>query len=177
MANMEYILARKILKLANLIINNRNSDIKSLGLTAAQADTLVFFSDSEGKSAVDLKEHLGITHQTARGIIKRMAEKGLLHIVPSEEDGRYKKIFVTDRGKEICRRMEKNGTHTGNRLLNGMTREEKEQFLSMIALAADNLSAAAVDNLSSTAADHPGSAAADDLSSTGPDSPQRFPPA
>lgn len=169
MANMEYILARKILKLANLIINNRNSDIKSLGLTAAQADTLVFFSDSEGKSAVDLKEHLGITHQTARGIIKRMAEKGLLHIVPSEEDGRYKKIFVTDRGKEICRRMEKNGTHTGSRLLNGMTWEEKEQFLSMIALAADNLSSAA--------ADHPGSAAADDLSSTGPDSPQKSPPA
>lgn len=39
---VEYVLARKILQLANQIIRNRNEDLKGLGLTAEQADALRF---------------------------------------------------------------------------------------------------------------------------------------
>lgn len=40
---VEYVLARKILQLANQIIRNRNEDLKGLGLTAEQADALALF--------------------------------------------------------------------------------------------------------------------------------------
>ena len=88
---------------------------------------------------MDLKDHLGVTHQTARGIVKRMAEKNLIEIRISEEDGRYKRIFVTEKGRSLYRQMEKNGAHTGNRLLTGMSPEEKQQFSSLISLALENM--------------------------------------
>ena len=44
MAEAEYVLARKILKLANRIVSGRNTDIRDLGLTSSQADSLVYSS-------------------------------------------------------------------------------------------------------------------------------------
>ena len=38
-----YILSRKIQKLSNTITQRRNRDLKKLGLTAEQADALLFF--------------------------------------------------------------------------------------------------------------------------------------
>lgn len=43
MSEMEQKLARQILRLARMIISNRNKEIQDLGLTAAQADSLKFF--------------------------------------------------------------------------------------------------------------------------------------
>ena len=90
MVEAEYILARNVIKLANVIMTIRNREIKELGLTAEQADSLIFFSQHAGASAVDLKNYLGIAHQTARGIVERMAAKGLVTTQVSERDGRYK---------------------------------------------------------------------------------------
>lgn len=139
MSEMEYIIARKVLRLANLIIANRNMDIKELGLTAEQADSLLFFAKNEGKTATDLKEHLGITHQTARGIIERMVKKEILKTAVSQEDARYKKVVLTEKGQRLYRRLNDNCMHTGDRLLNGMKENEKKQFFSMIALAVENM--------------------------------------
>ena len=134
----EYVLAREILKLANRITSRRNADIRSLGLTAAQADSLVYRS---GKTVSDLKDYLGVTHQTARGIAARMAEKGLITLSVSREDGRYKTISVTDEGRALFRKMEQNGTHLGDRLLRGMGTAERAQFLTLLSRALDNLDA------------------------------------
>ena len=137
----EYVLAREILKLANRIISRRNADTRSLGLTAAQADSLVYLARRSGKTVSDLKDYLGVTHQTARGIAARMAEKGLITLSVSREDGRYKTISVTDEGRALFRKMEQNGTHLGDRLLRGMGTAERAQFLTLLSRALDNLDA------------------------------------
>ena len=67
--DVESVLARRILQLANQILRNRNEDLKELEITAEQADALRFFQGHPGCSAVDLKAHLGITHQAARAIV------------------------------------------------------------------------------------------------------------
>ena len=126
----EYVLAREILKLANRITSRRNADIRSLGLTAAQADSLVYLARRSGKTVSDLKDYLGVTHQTARGIAARMAEKGLITLSVSREDGRA-----------LFRKMEQNGTHLGDRLLRGMGTAERAQFLTLLSRALDNLDA------------------------------------
>ena len=59
----EYVLAREILKLANRITSRRNADIRSLGLTAAQADSLVYLARRSGKTVSDLKDYqIGRAH-------------------------------------------------------------------------------------------------------------------
>ena len=136
---VEYTLARKILHLANQIIRNRNEDLKGLGITADQADTLLFFQSGSNRSAVDLKQHLGVTHQAARAVIERMVTKGLLQTRVSQSDARYREVSLTPRGLKLLDIMRENCTHTGNQLLSSMTAADKEKFVSLITQALDNL--------------------------------------
>lgn len=136
---IEYILARKILQLANQIIRNRNEDLKGLGLTAEQADTLIFFQNSSNQSAVDLKAHLGVTHQAARAIIDRMVAKDLLKTEISQTDARYREVSLTARGLELFETMQRNCTHTGNQLLRNIEDADKERFVFLISQALENL--------------------------------------
>lgn len=131
----EYVLARLILKVANTIIKNRNSHLKQLDLTAAQADSLQFFLTREGATTTDLKGHLGITHQTARGIVQRLAEKGLVSLCPSERDGRYLIVSPTHQGVAIGDKLRKNGIQTGHKLLQGMDSDQQQTFLRLLQMA------------------------------------------
>ena len=90
--DISYILTRKIQQLSHRIVLRRNKDLKSMGLTAEQADTLLFFHAHSGSSASDLRCSLGVTHQAARALVQRMADKGLLCVTPSPRDARYKLI-------------------------------------------------------------------------------------
>lgn len=136
---IEYSLARKIRELANLITKNRDADIREFGLTTAQADTLLYFAENPGKSIVDLKSFFNITHQTAQGLVQRMAEKGLLIVSHSVNDARSKQIFLSEKAQSIYRDMLKNGTRTGNKLLEGMDAKERIQFQTLIDLGLENL--------------------------------------
>lgn len=139
MRNKEYELARQVLTLANQILKSRNKHLKELNITAEQADSLTFFYFNADKSISDLKDHLHITHQTARGIVKRLEEKGFLKLAVAESDGRCKTISLTDKGIHIVERLKQNGTHTGDRLLSGMTKTEQEQFSALISRALENM--------------------------------------
>ena len=139
MKDKEYELARQVLTLANQIVKNRNKHLKELNITAEQADSLTFFYFNEDKSISDLKNYLHISHQTARGIVKRLEEKGFLKLSVSESDGRYKTVSLTDQGMHIVECLKRNGTHTGYQLLSGMTKTEQEQFAILIAKALENI--------------------------------------
>lgn len=136
---LEYLFTRKIRELAILITKSRDADIRELGLTTAQADVILYFAENPGKSIVDLKSFLGVTHQTARGIIQRMSDKGFLEIHSSSNDARYKQISLTEKAISVYNNMKKNGTRTGNQLLNGISPEEKEKFLWALNRGLENL--------------------------------------
>ena len=139
MKQKEYELARQVLTLANRIVKNRNNHLKELNITAEQADSLLFFHAHHDSSISDLKEYLQISHQTARGIVKRLEEKDFLKLAVSESDGRYSTIFFTEKGNKIVERLKQNGMHTGYQLLTGMTKEEQKQFATFIERALDNV--------------------------------------
>ncbi len=139
MRNREYELARQVLTLANQILKSRNKHLKELNITAEQADSLTFFYFNEDKSISNLKDYLHIRHQTARGIVKRLEEKGFLKLSVAEADGRYKMVSLTDKGTHIVECLKQNGTHTGYQLLSGMTKIEQEQFSTLISRALENM--------------------------------------
>lgn len=135
----EFELARKVLHLANRIIANRNNHLKELGLTAGQADSLLFFDKHEDVTINHLKDYLQVRHQTARGICTRLEEKGLIHMITSEQDARAKKIVLTKAGKEMISALKNNGTHTGFELLKDMDEKERAQFDLLIQKAMKNI--------------------------------------
>lgn len=139
MKQKEYELARQVLTLANRIVKKRNGHLKELNITVEQADSLLFFDANEGSSISDLKQYLQIRHQTARGIVKRLEEKDFLKLSVSEADGRYKTVSITENGDKIVKQLKQNGTHTGDQLLTGMTKQEQEQFSILIKKALENV--------------------------------------
>ena len=140
--NKEYQLARSIVKLANTIIKNRNRHLQELDLTAGQADSLQFFYPRQGAAITDLKEHLGITHQTARGIVQRLEAKGLVLLQKSDKDARFQQIFLTSAGQQTVQILHNSGIRTGHKLLYQMTEAEQEIFTRLLNKAAANLNQA-----------------------------------
>ena len=138
--NTENELGRLILKLANTIIKNRNRHLEALDLTSGQADSLQFFLTHDQATATELKEYLGITHQTARGIIQRMITKGLLELHRSDTDARCQIVEVTPAGQEMGLRMIANRERTGGLLLQGMDAMERKNFIRLLTKALANVS-------------------------------------
>ena len=138
MQEREYRTARLILRLSNQIIRNRDNHVKELGLTTEQADSLQFFLSRERSVIMDLKNYLGVSHQTARGIVQRMEGKGLIRLQKSETDGRFQCIHVTEKGKSLGRQLRINGIRTGNKLLKNMEPEEQEEFYHLLEVALKN---------------------------------------
>lgn len=139
MIEKEYAFARLILKLANTIIKNRNRHLKELDLTASQADSLHFFRSHDFASISQLKEHLGIAHQTARGIVCRLEKKGLIQMRKSEADARFQTICLTKKGLSVEKIIQHNGTRTGNKLLKGIRPDEQERFFELLQTALKNI--------------------------------------
>lgn len=132
-------LGRLILKLGNALIKNRNHDLEVLGLTASQADSLQFFLENPQSTVTDLKDHLGVTHQTAHGLVQRIKEKNLVTLSHSLSDGRCRAIMPTECGKSLGAKMAYNRERTSIRLLSGMTEEEQKLFYRLLNVAYENI--------------------------------------
>lgn len=137
--NDEFKAARKILKLANRIVNTRTKDLEELCITAEQSESLQFFDANAGATASDLKNYLGISHQAARNLVERMKKKELLHVVVSEEDTRSRSVYLTEKGINTCETLKRFGTNKGHTLLNGLSKEEKEHFISLLERISSNV--------------------------------------
>ena len=136
--DISYILTRKIQQLSHRIVLRRNEDLKSMGLTAEQADTLLFFH-AHSAAPPPTTVQLGVTHQAARALVQRMADKGLLCVTPSPRDARYKLIALTAEGEELYETMQHNCTNFGDRLLEHIPADDREKLLAMISQALDNM--------------------------------------
>ena len=134
-----YILSRKIQQLSNPITQRRNRDLKKLGLTADQADALLFFHAHPESAAADLKTHLGVTHQAARAIVERMVNKSLLTTRISPHDARYKTVTLTAQGEELHETMQRNCTDFGDVLLDHISAADRDTLLALITHTLDNL--------------------------------------
>ena len=136
---MENKLARLLLTLSNTIIQNRNRHLQALGLTASQADGLQFFLLNEGASISDLKDYMGITHQTAWGIVQRREARGWIGLRRSSTDRRRQSVFPTESGRRLGRLMIRNRERTGSLLLEHMTEEERQTFFRLTVQAYENV--------------------------------------
>jgi DNA-binding MarR family transcriptional regulator len=64
------------------------------------AESMVFpFLDAEGTRPAELARRLGITRQSAQTLVRGLERKGLVELVPDPEDGRSKRILLTQAGR------------------------------------------------------------------------------
>ncbi|MEG1431448.1 MULTISPECIES: MarR family winged helix-turn-helix transcriptional regulator [Eubacterium] len=128
----EFIITRRVLHLGNLLINSQQDEFDKFSLTFVQAEALFFFDKIKGARAIDLKEHLNISHQAARSIVDRLCKKEYLHRKTSSEDARAKQIYLTPSGQAACDELKQLGLSDGQRLLKQINAKERQQILSLL---------------------------------------------
>ena len=136
---MDFIVARKILKIGNMIVNDRTESLKAHGLTAEQSETLLFYGQNEGNLLNDLKDHLHISHQAARNLVERLKAKEILYTTAAEQDGRAKAVYLTEKGKACYASLTKDGSRAGHVILKDMTETEREQLIHLLDKISMNL--------------------------------------
>ena len=138
---MEYLaIARKVQKVGRLMRMGRDADLKSLGLTSNQSETLSFVSSTPGCTINDIKNYLGISHQAACALVDRMKSTGLLDTKVSKNDGRAREVVISDLGRRTLAGVEMLGINAGHRATDGIDYDEVLDLSRILDRMLENLS-------------------------------------
>ena len=114
--------------------------LASMDLTAAQGQIMGFIIHRpEPPCARDIEEVFQLSHPTVSGLLSRLEKKGFIEFRPDENDRRCKRIFILDKGRELEATMHHCIRTAEERLVQGFTEEEKEQFAQYLTRAIDNM--------------------------------------
>ena len=132
MKDIDFLIARKILQIGNLLRHTRDDSLKAYHITNSQLEALQFFDEEEGSSIFKLKEHLKISHQAAQKLVEHLKQKELLTVCISETDAREKRVYLTGQGKDIISELGKNKHIIGQNLLKNLTDDEKKVLMQLL---------------------------------------------
>ncbi len=120
--------------------NNLQREAAQYGLTAAQTGILIFLSKVDHQvNQRELESYFHLSNPTVTGLMKRMEAKGFIRREVSREDGRAKYIILTEKAMEISSEMQQNMAKMEQKVIQGMTVEEQEQFHALLVQALKNI--------------------------------------
>ncbi len=108
------------------IARKRDENAAMLGLTSAQADSIVFIKENPGCRISDLMEHLSSSHQAACTMTDRLRDKGLIESSISQTDARVRTLTLTPLGLETYEEFMRKGMTSHTHLLDQLSDEEMD---------------------------------------------------
>lgn len=131
--------ARLARQLGIAVTRARNGHLADVGLTVDQADALTYYADHPGVTIADWKNQQHIAHQTARLVVQKLVERGLIISTPSATDSRAKVNTLSPAGEAVRGQMYDGGEVTGRKLLAGLSGDQQAQFIQLLRKCLDNL--------------------------------------
>ena len=126
-------------------LRNRSQEVHTqLGIGSAQGKILNYFLvESEAHSVYqkDLEREFGLRPSTVTEMLNALEQKKLIQRVSDEWDGRYKKIVFTEKARSMKDRIRQEVEETEHLLLQGITEQEKQEFLCIAGKMLQNLEA------------------------------------
>lgn len=118
-----------------------NNALRAQDMTMSQLGALLELSrDPEGQlSMKELERRLHVAQSTMAGVISRLEAKGLVVPLEDSADRRIKLVRITAPGLERARAAEDHRAKTEERLLCGLTREERSIFHTLLKKVHDSL--------------------------------------
>ena len=113
-----------------------------LGIGQAQANILRFLLLETAKRSiyqVDIEKEFGLRPPTVTETLKSLEKKDLIRRIPDENDGRKKKIIITEKTLSMDDGVKCQVEKSEKVLLQGITKEEKEQFMKIAGKMLHNL--------------------------------------
>lgn len=112
----------------------------SMELTAAQGHIMGFIAHrEEAPCAKDIEEAFQLSHPTVSGLLARLERKGFIEFRPDENDRRYKRIYILEKGRQLHETIHATLASNEQRLVQDFTEEEKEQFHALLLRAIHNM--------------------------------------
>lgn len=116
------------------------SALEKMELTASQGHIMGFLTmQEEPPCPRDIEEAFHLSHPTVSGLLSRMEQKGFIQLKTDPRDRRCKRIYIQPKGLECHQTMHHTIQNTENRLVQGFTPEEKEQFVDFLQRAIANM--------------------------------------
>ena len=126
-------------------LRNRSQEVHTqLGIGSAQGKILNYvLVESEAHSVYqkDLEREFGLRPSTETEMLNALEQKKLIQRVSDEWDGRYKKIVFTEKARSMKDRIRQEVEETEHLLLQGITEQEKQEFLRIAGKMLQNLEA------------------------------------
>lgn len=126
-------------------LRNRSQEVHTqLGIGSAQGKILNYvLVESEAHSVYqkDLEREFGLRPSTVTEMLNALEQKKLIQRVLDEWDGRYKKIVFTEKARSMKDRIRQEVEETEHLLLQGITEQEKQEFLRIAGKMLQNLEA------------------------------------
>lgn len=126
-------------------LRNRSQEVHTqLGIGSAQGKILNYvLVESEAHSVYqkDLEREFGLRPSTVTEMLNALEQKKLIQRVSDEWDGRYKKIVFTEKARSMKDRIQQEVEETEHLLLQGITEQEKQEFLRIAGKMLQNLEA------------------------------------
>ena len=103
-------------------------------LTAPQCRVLMYLEACGGGpvSQRDLGKYLGVSHTTVKGLLQRLEEKGFVRIAHDDADARVKNAYLTRKSAQMKNDMEQNVNDLHELMLQGVSREERQQLAQIL---------------------------------------------
>ena len=115
---------------------------KNLGITEVQGRILDFILvDGRDRPLYqkDIEKEFGLRPSTATELLKTLESRKMIQRVSSEEDGRYKKIQVTEAAEDIRMAMQQEIQKTEGLLIERISREDLNTFMKVAEKMLENL--------------------------------------
>ena len=106
--------------------------LQDSGITTHQLTLLDWVAASPGCGVQAIADGLGLAAATASVGVSRLEKAGLLERQPDPLDGRAVRLFLTAQGQTLCDRARAFRRSTMERLLKGLTPEERATLLALL---------------------------------------------
>ena len=115
---------------------------ETIGISGAQGNILNYILvESQNRSVYqkDIEQEFGLRPSTATETLKSLEKNGLIKRETDPNDGRYKKIVFTEKAEQIEAVLKSEIEESETILLQGVTKEERQEFLRIAEKMLQNL--------------------------------------
>lgn len=113
--------------------------LEEIDLYPGQPPLLFILNKNDGKSQRELADLMHIKPSTVNVMIKRMEKTGLLERRQDKKDARISRAYITDKGRQVCKKSYCAMQKIEKKMFSGLTKDELIIFRGLLLQVKENL--------------------------------------
>lgn len=116
-----------------------HKSLEEIGLYPGQPPLLFTLNKDDGQSQKQLADKLHVKASTMNVMIKRMEKGGLIERKNDPDDGRISRVYITNKGKGICKKSQILMKEIEEDMFSNLTKDELLIFRRLLLQVKENL--------------------------------------